>query len=434
MNQQALMQTNVSSAYIAAQAVLAGGCDSPVRAGKAVGGEPFVQSHGDGAYAYDQFGERFIDYIMAYGPLLFGHAHPALSRNLDLIAQRGVLYGSTHEEEVRLAHRIRAYLPSMQRMRFTSTGTEAVMSAVRVARAHTGRDLILKFGGNYHGHFDLALLHAGASAHTADTARSGIPSGVMADVIVARYNDLENVDVLLRDQEDRLAAIIVEPIVGNMGLVAPIPGFLEGLRERTARSGALLIFDEIITWLRLGLTGAQGRLDVAPDLTTIGKILGGGFPIAAFGGREDVMAVLAPAGGTFTGGTHAGNPFSVALAHRTLDLLETHPEYYPQMNALATQLAAGIRAIFGRRAIPYTVVQLESIVDFKFRTGATNSYDDASAADSEMFSRYYHEMRKRGILTAPSQNEVMFISTAHTAADIDETLTAMDSSLQSIGF
>ncbi|MDQ2681635.1 MAG: glutamate-1-semialdehyde 2,1-aminomutase, partial [Candidatus Eremiobacteraeota bacterium] len=389
MNSQPLMQTEVEAVYAAAESILAGGCDSPVRAGKAVGGEPFIQSRGEGAYAYDQFGKRYVDYLMAYGPLLFGHGHPALSRNLDQIAERGVLYGSTHQEEVRLAQRVRKYLPSMQRLRFTSTGTEAVMSAVRVARAYTGRDLILKFGGNYHGHFDLALLNAGASAHTADAARSGIPGGVMNDVAVARYNDLDSVDVCLKDHEDQLAAIIVEPIVGNMGLVQPLAGFLEGLRERTRRCGALLIFDEVITWLRLGLTGAQGRLGVTPDLTTIGKILGGGFPIAAFGGREDVMAMLAPSGDTFTGGTHAGNPFSIALAHRTLDLLESNLAYYPQMNALARQLADGIREIFARLSLPYSVVQLESIVDFKFRTGSTQNYDDACASDRAMFARYY---------------------------------------------
>ena len=411
--------------------MLAGGCDSPVRAGKAVGGAPFVQSRGCGAYAFDEFGTRFIDYIMGYGPLLFGHAHPAFSTSLDEIAQRGVLFGSTHAEEARLAERIRAYLPSMQRMRFTSTGTEAVMSAIRVARAFTGRDLILKFAGNYHGHFDLALLNAGASAHTADPSRGGIPQGVMRDVIVTRYNDLDALDEALRGNEERLAAIIVEPIVGNMGVVQPVPGFLEGLQDRAQHFGALLIFDEVITWLRLGLGGAQGRLGIAPDLTTIGKIMGGGYPIAAFGGRSDVMNVLAPAGATFTGGTHAGNPFCVAMAHRTLDLLETHPEYYSQMDALAKHFASGIRALFKTLDLPFTVVQLESIVDFKFREGITRNYDDATAADRDRFARYYHEMRKRHILLAPSQNEVMFISTAHTREDIEETLAAMKDALLS---
>ncbi len=413
----------VSSAH----SVLAGGCDSPVRSGWAVGGAPFMQSRGEGAYAYDERGERYIDYIMAYGPLLFGHTHPALTTNLDELASLGLVHGNTHPEEIRLAERIRAYLPSMERMRFVSTGTEAVMSAIRVARAYTKRNLILKFAGNYHGHFDLALLSAGASAHTADAKRSGIPDGVMRDVAVARYNDLQSVDELLRGREDELAAIIVEPIVGNMGYVTPVQGFLEGLRERAHRLGALLIFDEVITWLRFGLQGAQVRVGIVPDMTTIGKIMGGGFPIAAFGGREDVMAMLAPQGATFTGGTHAGNPFSVGMAHRTLDLLEAHPEYYPYMDALGKRLADGIRAIFDRRGFPYAVVQHESIVDFKFRPGRpSRNYDDVLAADKEKYAAYYHEMRKRKILLPPSQNEVMFVSTAHTPADIDETLVAID--------
>jgi len=413
-----------------AAAVLAGGCDSPVRSGWSVGGAPFMQTRGEGAYAYDELGDRYIDYVMAYGPLLFGHTHPALTSNLDELASLGLVHGNTHPEEIRLGERIREYLPSMERMRFVSTGTEAVMSAIRVARAYTGRNLILKFAGNYHGHFDLALLNAGASAHTADAKRSGIPQGVMRDVSVCRYNDLSSVDEALRGREDDLAAIIVEPIVGNMGYVTPVQGFLEGLRERTRRYGALLIFDEVITWLRFGLRGAQARVGIVPDMTTIGKIMGGGFPIAAFGGRDDVMSVLAPLGATFTGGTHAGNPFSVGMAHRTLDLLEAHPEYYPYMDALGKRLADGIRTIFERRALPYAVVQHESIVDFKFRPGPPNrNYDDALAADKKKYAAYYHEMRKRKILLPPSQNEVMFVSTAHTAADIDETVAAIDESL-----
>jgi glutamate-1-semialdehyde 2,1-aminomutase len=404
-----------------------------VRSGWAVGGAPFIQTRGDGAYAYDECGDRYIDYIMAYGPLLFGHNHPVLTSGLDELARAGIVHGSTHPEEIRLAERIREYLPSMQRMRFVSTGTEAVMSAIRVARAFTKRNLILKFAGNYHGHSDFALLNAGASAHTADAQRSGIPPGVMQDVAVARYNDLESVDALLRGRESDLAAIIVEPIVGNMGYVTPVLGFLEGLRERAQRYGALLVFDEVITWLRLGLRGAQARVRISPDMTTIGKIMGGGFPIAAFGGREDIMEVLAPLGATFTGGTHAGNPFCVGMAHRVLDLLEKHSEYHGQMNALGKRLADGIREIFRRRELPYAVVQHESIVDFKFRPGPPNrNYDDALAADKKRYAAYYHAMRERKILLPPSQNEVMFVSTAHTAPDIDETLVAIDESLETL--
>ncbi len=425
------MPTDTALLSIArAQAVLAGGCDSPVRSCWGVGGPMFVQGRAEGAYAYDEAGKRYIDYVMAYGPLLFGHTHPALTTGLDGIAKNGFVWGTTHPEEVRLAERIREHLPSMERMRFVSTGTEAVMSAIRVARAHTRRTLVLKFAGNYHGHSDFALLDAGASAHTSDAQASGIPEGVMRDVAVARYNDLDSVDALLAGRERELAAIIVEPVVGNMGYVTPVDGFLRGLRERADASGAVLIFDEIITWLRLGLGGAQASAGVVPDMTTIGKIMGGGVPIAAFGGRAAVMRVLAPEGGTFTGGTHGGNPFSVGMAHRVLDLLETHPEYYAQMRALATRLADGIRGIFADRGLPYAVVQHESIVDFKFRAGPpTRDYDDARRADKQAYAGYYHAMLARGIVLPPSQNEVMFVSTAHSQADIDATLAAIAQSL-----
>ncbi|MGB6714260.1 MAG: glutamate-1-semialdehyde 2,1-aminomutase [Candidatus Cybelea sp.] len=410
-----------------AGSVLAGGCDSPVRSGWGVGGPMFVQASARGAYAFDEEGRRYVDYIMAYGPLLFGHTHPALVTGLDELARGGFVWGSTHAQEVRLAERIRAYLPSMERMRFVTTGTEAVMSAVRVARAFTGRPRILKFAGCYHGHFDLALLEAGASA--GDT-RSGIPEGVARDAIAARYNDLAAVDEAARGVEHEIAAIVVEPIAGNMGFVAPAAGFLEGLRARARGWGALLIFDEVITWLRFGLKGAQGRTGIAPDLTALGKIMGGGLPIAAFGGRADVMATLAPTGETFTGGTHGGNPFCVAMAHRVLDLLEAHPEYYAQMDAIAARLAAGLRAILWRRGLPFAVTQQASVVDFKFRPGGPNrNYDDARSADKRAYASYYRAMLARGVLLPPSQNEVMFVSVAHGENDVDATLAAADESL-----
>jgi glutamate-1-semialdehyde 2,1-aminomutase len=411
-----------------ARSVLAGGCDSPVRSGWGVGAPMFVQSSARGAYAYDAEGRRYVDYIMAYGPLLFGHTHPVLTAGLDEVAQHGFVWGCTHPEEVRLAERIRSYLPSMERMRFVTSGTEAMMSATRVARAFTNRSRVLKFAGNYHGHFDLALLEAGASA--ADTGRGGIPDGVRRDVLVARYNDLGSVDEVCTSFEHEIAAIVVEPIAANMGFVAPVAGFLEGLRERADRWGALLVFDEVITWLRFGLRGAQGRLGVVPDVTALGKIMGGGAPIAAFGGRADMMATLAPDGETFTGGTHGGNPFCVAMAHRVLDLLEAHPESYSRMDRLAKRLADGIRAIFARRELPYAVVQYESVVDFKFRAGRpSRSYDDAHRADKRAYASYYGAMLERGILLPPSQNEVMFVSTAHCEDDVDATIHAIDASL-----
>lgn len=410
-----------------ADSVLAGGCDSPVRSGWGADAPMFLQGSARGAYAFDEEGRRYVDYIMAYGPLLFGHTHPALVTGLDELARGGFVWGSTHAEEVRLAERIRAHLPSMERMRFVTTGTEAMMSAVRVARAFTGRPRILKFAGCYHGHFDLALLDAGASA---GGARSGIPEGVARDAIVTRYNDLAAVDEAADGVEHDVAAIVVEPIAGNMGFVAPVSGFLEGLRTRAQRWGALLIFDEVITWLRFGLNGAQGRTGIAPDLTALGKIMGGGLPIAGFGGRADVMATLAPIGATFTGGTHGGNPFCVAMAHRVLDLLETHAEYYTQMDAIAERLATGLRAILSRRELPYAVTQQASIVDFKFRPGSPNrNFDDARNADKRAYAAYYRAMLARGILLPPSQNEVMFVSVAHSEDDVDETLVAVDESL-----
>jgi glutamate-1-semialdehyde 2,1-aminomutase len=411
-------------------AVLAGGASSPVRAGAAVGGEPFVQCRGFGAYAYDEDGRGYVDYLMAYGPLLFGHAHPAFCEGLDAIAAEGAVFGSTHPAEVRLAQRIRGHLPSMEQVRFVSTGTEAMMSALRVARAFTVRRIVLRFSGNYHGHFDAALHDAGASAQTADHARSGIPQSVRAETLVARYNDLADVDRVLDSCAGELAAIAVEPVVGNMGLVLPDPGFLEGLFARARRLGALIVFDEVITWLRLGLGGAQGTYGLHPDLTAIGKVMGGGFPLAAFGGRSEVMAVLAPRGATFTGGTFSGNPFCIALGLRVLDLIESDPNMYGRLDASARRLADGIRAIFVSLNLPYAVSQLASIVDFKFRPGApVRNYDEAKQADKALFAAYYHEMRARGILLAPSQNELMFLSTAHGPAEIDRTLEAVAGSL-----
>ena len=395
-----------------------------------MGGAPYVAVRGAGAYSYEADGRRSIDYIMAYGPLLFGHGHAAFSSGLDAIAARGAVTGSTHPDELLLAERVRTHLPSMERLRFTSTGSEAVQGAIRVARAFTGRDAILKFAGNYHGHFDLALQDAGASAHTNEPQRSGIPRAVTHDLAVARYNDLADVDAHLARIGDRLAAILVEPVVGNMGLVQPDPGFLAGLQARARARGALLIFDEVITWLRLGLGGAQGRNGIVPDLTTIGKILGGGFPLAAFGGRADVMAVLAPDGPCFTGGTHAGNPFAIAMGLRVLDWLERHSDAYTAMDRRAQRLATGIRTIMMRRSLDIAVTQVESIVDFKFRRGGPNrNYDDARAANRTTYAAYYHEMRDRGIILPPSQNEVMFLSTEHSNADIDETIVAIDASL-----
>lgn len=412
---------------------LAGGASSPVRSGYAVGGVPFVQASGCGAYAYDAAGNGYVDYVMAYGPLLFGHAHPDFTRGLDALARRGSVFGSTHAEEERLAARVGGHLPSIEALRFVNTGTEAVMSTVRVARAFTGRSLIARFAGNYHGHFDLALHDAGASALQGAGGRSGIPEGVRRDTLVARYNDLADFDLKLAGREDELAAIVVEPVVGNMGLVLPQAGFLEGLFARARGCGALVVFDEVITWLRLGLGGGQGACGLRPDLTALGKIMGAGFPLAAFGGRADVMAVLAPSGASFTGGTFSGNPFCVAMGHRMLDAIEARPTMYAQLDAAARELADGLRAVFARLALPYAVTQLASMVDFKFRPGApVRNYDEAKESDAAAFAAYYHGMRTRGVLLAPSPNELMFLSTEHGPREIDRTLDAAERTLRDL--
>jgi glutamate-1-semialdehyde 2,1-aminomutase len=422
-----------TSGGVATTRRLAGGASSAVRAGAAVGGAPFVQARGYGAYAVDTEGREYVDYLMAYGPLLFGHAHPALVRGLDAVALRGTIFGSTSEEEERLAERICTHVPSIERLRFVSTGTEAMMSAVRVARAFTGRPLVARFAGNYHGHFDGALHEAGASASAAVASNDGIPGAVRALSVVARYNDLSDLDARLAGREGELAAIVVEPVVGNMGLVLPDPGFLEGIFVRAKRAGALVVFDEVITWLRLGLGGGQGRADCRPDLTALGKAMGGGFPLAAFGGRADVMAALAPAGSAFTGGTFSGNPFSIALGHRTLDLIEGDPGLYARLDATARSLADGMRSIFAARGLPYAVVQLDSMVDFAFRSGPpVRNYDERAQADRAAFAAYYHAMRERGVLLAPSPNELMFLSAAHGEREIERTLAAVDGAFEEL--
>jgi len=311
-----------------------------------------------------------------------------------------------------------------------STGTEAMMSAFRTARAFTGRPAIVRFAGNYHGHFDAALHDAGASAKTSSPERSGIPPLTERDAIVVRYNDLADLDAKLARRQGEVAAIALEPIVANMGLVVPADGFLDGVFERARRAGALVIFDEVITWLRLGLGGAQQLLGFEPDLTALGKVMGAGFPLAAFGGRSDVMAALAPDGASFTGGTFSGNPFSIALGHRMLDAIEADPGLYARIDRQAERLASGARRLLDAFGLPFPVSQLQSIVDVKFRPGpAPRDYGEASQADPGLFAAYYHAMRQRGILLAPSQNEVMFLSSEHGHVEIERTLEAMEASL-----
>jgi len=408
-----------------ANAILAGGASSPVRAGAGVGGAPFVQTAGRGAYAYDADGRSYIDYVMAYGPLLFGHAHPALVGGLDAVAARGTVFGSTSLEELRLARRIGAHLPSIEALRFTTTGTEAVMSAVRVARAYTGRNTIARFAGNYHGHFDMVLHEAGASARSSADARTGIPPSVRAQSVVARYNDLDDLDDKLADCEGDLAAILVEPVAGNMGVVNPLPGFLSGLRAACDRTGTLLVFDEVITGFRLALGGAQQLCGVRPDLTVLGKVIGGGLPTGAYGGRADLMRMVAPEGPVYRAGTLSGNPLACAAGLATLRELESDPPF-GRLEAAGDGLREALAGL------PVTVNQAGSLLTVFLTAGPVEDYAGARRSDLAEYAALHSGMLAAGVYLPPSQFECLFLSTAHGEVEMTRLAVGLRTELERI--
>lgn len=412
--------------YDRARRSLAGGVDSPVRAGAAIGGPAPAIASGRGSRVTSVDGIEYIDYLCAYGPVLLGHGDPAIAEAVRRAAERGAVTGATHPEEVRLAERIRRHLPSMERMRFVSTGTEACMSAVRVARSFTRREKIVRFAGNYHGHSDEMIFGAGASSNSDATLAAGITTAASGNVIALPYDDVEALDATFELRGAGVAAAIVEPVCGNMGLVIPDLAFLRALREATSKAGSLLIFDEVITGFRLGLGGAQRWCGVTPDLTCIGKVLGGGLPIAAFGGRDDVMATLAPDGPVFQGGTFSGNPVCVAAAHALLDRLEDDLAFYARLDAIGERLANGLRRVLADAEVEFPVVHFGSIVDFMFRAGKPHrTYAEAKEADAHAYAAFHREMLVRGVYLAPSPMEVMFVTAAHADDDIDATVVAM---------
>ena len=412
------------------RAVIAGGVDSPVRAGVAVGAPPPLIARAQGSRVVDVDGREYIDYLCAYGPVLLGHAHPAVSAAVARALEDGAVFGATHPEEIRLAERIATLMPSMERLRFVNTGTEACMSAVRVARAFTGRETIARLRGNYHGHSDEMIFSAGASSESTPTLACGVTSAVVNAVLVLPYNDAAAIERALAGKT--VAALIMEPIAGNMGLVLPEDGYLSRVREACTRTNTVLIFDEVITGFRVGLGGAQERYGIRPDLTCIGKTLGGGLPIAAFGGRRDIMASLAPEGSVFQGGTFAGNPVCVAAAHAFLDVLEADAGFYERLDTLAKRLAAGARDALSDAGLAYPVVQLASMVDFAFRAGAPpRDYAQAVQADGDAYASYYWKMLDHGIFLPPSKMELMFVTAAHAREDVDVTVDAMRHALAS---
>jgi len=406
-----------------AERLFPGGVNSPVRAFRAVGRPPLILERGDGPHVWDADGRRYIDYIGAWGPAILGHGHPAVIDAIVSAAGDGLALGATHPLEVELGEAIRAAMPSVERLRFTSSGTEAVMSALRLARAATGRDLVVKFAGAYHGHSDGLLVEAGSGLATQAIAGSaGVPAAVAATTIVLPYNDRGAVTQAFAEHRGAIAAVIVEPVVANSGIIAPAPGFLEHLRETTRADGALLVFDEVITGFRLGRGGAQERFAIEPDLTTLGKIIGGGMPIGAYGGRADLMALVAPAGPMYQAGTLSGHPLSMAAGIATLAQLT--PDRYVALEDTATELADGLEDAATASSRTAAVARVGPLLTVFFLPALPMDGAEALASDRAAYARFFGSMLDQGVLLPPSQFEAWFPSMAHGRAEIDTTIAA----------
>jgi glutamate-1-semialdehyde 2,1-aminomutase len=417
------------SLFSKAQRFIPGGVNSPVRAFKGVGGEPFFVERGQGARLFDVDGRSYIDFVGSWGPLILGHAAPSIVEAVIEAVHRGTSYGAPTAAEVDLAEEIAAAYPSMPMVRLVSSGTEAAMSAIRVARGATGRDILVKFDGCYHGHADSLLVKAGSGAATLSIPDSaGVPPALAALTVTVDYNDLAGVEAVIRGHGERVAAVIVEPVAGNMGVVPPAPGFLEGLRALCTRAGAILIFDEVITGFRVAYGGAQQRYGVRPDLTCLGKIIGGGLPVGAYGGRRDLMSAVAPLGGVYQAGTLSGNPLAVAAGLAAVRAL-AQGDPYARLEALGARLEAGLRAAAQAAGVPLTVNRVGSMLTAFFSDGPVTDYASARRADRERYARFFHAMLERGVYLAPSQFEAAFVSLAHADADLDAAEAAARESL-----
>jgi glutamate-1-semialdehyde 2,1-aminomutase len=409
--------------FAAASRILAGGVNSPVRAFKSVGAVPIFIERGRGAHIEDADGHKYIDYVMSWGPLIHGHAPKGLLKALSQAAARGTSFGAPTELETALAQRVAMLMPSIERIRFVSSGTEAAMSAVRVARAATKRDRIIKFEGCYHGHADPFLVQAGSGAMTLGVPTSpGVAKGAAADTLLARYNDLDSVERVLSANRGAVAAVIVEPIAGNMGLVLPQAGFLEGLRARCDRDGVLLILDEVISGFRASTGGAQKVLGIRPDLTVLGKIIGGGLPVGAYGGRSDLMNLVAPAGPVYQAGTLSGNPLAMTAGLWSLENLSS--KLYTHMAKLTAHLAAGLADAAREANVPLQVNAHGSLLTPFFTDRPVRDYESALTADTARYGAFHRAMLARGIYLPPSQFEAWFLSGAHTLRDVEKTLRA----------
>ena len=416
-----------------AQQLIPGGVNSPVRAFKAVGGNPIFIKSAKGAHLYDEDGNQYLDFINSWGPMILGHACEMVQEAVKAVLPHSFSFGAPTRREVEMAELIIHMVPSIEKVRMVNSGTEATMSAVRVARGFTGRDKIIKFEGCYHGHGDSFLISAGSGAITLGVPDSpGVTKGVAQDTITVPYNNLEAVQQAVTAIPGQVAAIIIEPVVGNMGLVVPVPGFLEGLRELCTKENIILIFDEVMTGFRLAKGGAQERFGVIPDMTTLGKIIGGGFPVGAYGGRKEIMDAVAPVGPVYQAGTLSGNPVAMAAGLAMLNYLNEHEEVYNYLDNIADKLVFGMRENMNQLGMNYTINQVGSMFSLFFTRQPVIDFESAKKSDLPLFGKYFNNMLQRGIYLAPSQFESLFLSTAITDAYADEYLAANLESLREL--
>lgn len=409
-----------------AKTLLPGGVDSPVRAFRAVGGQPIFIQKGSGPYLFDVDGNRYIDYVLSWGPLILGHAHPRVVAAIQHAAENGTSYGAPSPLEVDLARLIQRFMPGLEMMRFVNSGTEATMSALRLGRAYTNRSKIIKFEGCYHGHADLLLVQAGSGVATLGLPDSpGVPPATVEDTLVARFNDLDSVATLFSQFPREIAAIIVEPVAGNMGVVPPLPGFLQGLRDLTKAHGALLIFDEVMTGFRVHLGGAQALYGIKPDLTTLGKVIGGGLPVGAYGGRREIMEMVAPSGPVYQAGTLSGNPLAMTAGIATLEVLQSSG-LWDDMVALTEMLANGIVNKAQSTGIPLQGNRVGTMFSAFFTSTPVHNWSTAKTSDASRFAKYFQGMLEQGVYLAPSQYEAGFLSTTHDRDVIETTLFAAE--------
>ncbi|MDR3170403.1 MAG: glutamate-1-semialdehyde 2,1-aminomutase [Treponema sp.] len=429
------MRDEISRALFAeAKKIIPGGVNSPVRAFRSVKRDPvFIQS-AEGAYIIDVDGNRYIDYVGSWGPAILGHNHPVVLEAVREAAGRGLSFGAATEAEVRMARLMIELVPALEMVRMVNSGTEATMSALRVARGFTGRDKIIKFAGCYHGHSD-ALLVKGGSGLLSETKpdSAGVSASCAQDTLVAQYNDLDSVSRLFEHNKGKIAALIVEPVAANMGVVLPVDGFLQGLREICTQEGALLVFDEVITGFRLGLGGAQGLFGIKPDVSCFGKIIGGGMPVGAYGGRREVMEMVSPSGPVYQAGTLSGNPVAMAAGIAQLSFLRGHPELYAHIAAMGEVLFSGLADLVKRKSVPAVINTIGSIGSLFWTEEPVFNLDQAMKADTSRYAEYFNFMLERGIYQAPAQFEALFVSASHSSAEIAKTLEAAEDFFNTLG-